>query len=218
MALSIAIAGATGKLGLPIVMAPLAAGYHVTAFTRQRCNNASKLLTRSNLSVIEVDYSSIQSLSTPLKGHAVIVSAPTSTSVDDQIPLIDDAIKSRVTKFIPSEFDNIATNSKGDQLPMFEGKVKTHPYLEAVIAKNPDFSCTVICNGAFLDCGLDSFLIDDPRHIATVYNSGDIPFTATRLDIIGNATVGVIKHLFETANRPIYIQDAVVTKNTDRVR
>lgn len=96
---------------------------------------------------------------------------------------------------------------------MFEGKVKAHPYLEAIIAKNLDFSCTVICNGAFLDCGLDSFLIHVPSHIATVYNSGDIPFTAIRLDIIGNATFRFIKHLSETANLPIDIQDAVVAQN-----
>lgn len=213
MAPRIAVAGATGELGIPIVIALLAAGYHVTALTREGSSNASKLPTSSNLSVVEVDYSSVQSLAIVLKDHAVVVSTLTSTSVDDQVPLIDGAIIAGVARFIPSEFGSDVTNSKRNQLPVFEGKVNTHQYLETVVAKNPNFSYTVICNGAFLDWGLHGFLINVPRHTATVYNSGDIPFTATKLDTIGKAIVGVIKHLPETANRPVYIQDAVVTQN-----
>lgn len=213
MALRIAVAGATGELGLPIVMALLTEGYHVTALTREGSNNASKLPMSSKLSVIEVDYSSIQSLATALKNHAAVVSTLTSTSIDDQIPLIDGAIKAGVARFIPSEFGSDVTNPKRNQLPVFEGKVKIHQYLKTATAKNPDFSYTIICNGAFLDWGLHGFLVNVPRHTATVYNGGDIPFTATKLDTIGKAIVGVIKHLPETANRPVYIQDAVITQN-----
>ncbi|UKZ69582.1 uncharacterized protein TrAtP1_010588 [Trichoderma atroviride] len=213
MAPRIAVAGATGELGIPIVIALLAAGYHVTALTREGSNNASKLPTSSNLSVIEVDYSSAQSLAIVLKDHAVVVSTLTSTSVDDQAPLIDGAIIAGVARFIPSEFGSDVTNSKRNQLPVFESKVNTHRYLETVVAENPNFSYTVICNGAFLDWGLHGFLINVPRHTATVYNGGDIPFAATNLDTIGKAIVGVIEHLTETANRPVYIQDAVVTQN-----
>ncbi|KAM0513360.1 hypothetical protein ACHAPE_008012 [Trichoderma viride] len=213
MAPRIAVAGATGELGIPIVIALLAAGYHVTALTREGSSNASKLPTSSNLSVVEVDYSSVQSLAIALKDHAVVVSTLTSTSVDDQVPLIDGAIIAGVARFIPSEFGSDVTNSKRNQLPVFEGKVNTHQYLETVVAKNPNFSYTVICNGAFLDWGLHGFLINVPGHAATVYNSGDIPFTATKLDTIGKAIVGVINHLPETANRPVYIQDAAVTQN-----
>ncbi|KAL7920228.1 hypothetical protein ACQKWADRAFT_166578 [Trichoderma austrokoningii] len=213
MALRIAVAGATGELGIPIVMVLLAAGYHVTALTREGSNSSSKLPITSNLSVVEVDYSSIESLAVVLKDHAVVVSTLTSTSVDDQIPLIDGAVLAGVARFIPSEFGSDVTNSKRNQLPVFEGKVNTHRYLETVVAKNPSFSYTMICNGAFLDWGLHGFLINVHRHTATVYNGGDIPFTATKLDTIGKAIVGVIEHLLETANRPIYIQDAVVTQN-----
>ncbi|PON26680.1 hypothetical protein TGAM01_v204690 [Trichoderma gamsii] len=213
MAPRIAVAGATGELGIPIVIALLAAGYHVTALTREGSSNALKLPMSSNLSVIEVDYSSVHSLAIALKDHAVVVSTLTSTSVDDQVPLIDGAIIAGVARFIPSEFGSDVTNSKRNKLPVFEGKVNTHQYLETVAAKNPNFSYTVICNGAFLDWGLHGFLINVPGHTATVYDGGDIPFTATKLETIGKAVVGVIKHLPETANRPVYIQDAVVTQN-----
>ncbi|KAK1239813.1 hypothetical protein MKX08_007255 [Trichoderma sp. CBMAI-0020] len=195
MALRIAVAGATGELGIPIVMALLAAGYHVTALTREGSNNTSKLPTSSNLSVTEVDYSSVQSLATALKDHTVVVSTLTSTSVGDQNPLIDGAIIAGVARFIPSEFGSDVTNSKRNRLPVFEGKVNTHQYLKTIVAENPNFSYTVICNGVFLDWGLHGFLINVPGHTATVYNGGDIPFTATNLDTI------------------VYIQDAVVTQN-----
>ncbi|RFU74232.1 hypothetical protein TARUN_8022 [Trichoderma arundinaceum] len=214
MALRIAVAGATGDLGLPIVKALLTAGYYVTALTREGSSNASKLPSSSNLSVIEVDYSSVHSLATALKDHNVVISTLTSTSVNDQNPLIDGAITAGVSRFIPSEFGSDVTNSKRNQLPVFEGKVKTHEYLKTVVAKTPDFSYTVICTGAFLDWGLHGFLVNVPGHEATVYNGGDIPFAATNLDTIGKAIVGVIQHLPETANRPVYIQDAIVTQNS----
>ncbi|KAL7904638.1 NAD(P)-binding protein [Trichoderma velutinum] len=214
MTLRIAVAGATGDLGIPIVNALLAAGYHVTALTREGSNNASKLPTNSNLSITEVNYSSVQSLKTALRNHTAVVSTLTSTFVDGQNPLIDGAIAAGVTRFIPSEFGSDVNNSLRNALPVFEGKVKTHEYLKIAAAKNPGFTYTVICTGAFLDWGLHGFLIDVPAHTATIYNGGNIPCSATNLDTIGKAIVGVIQHLSETANRPIYIQDTVITQNS----
>ncbi|KAK4071686.1 uncharacterized protein Triagg1_5924 [Trichoderma aggressivum f. europaeum] len=214
MALRIAVAGATGDLGVPIVNALLAAGYHVTALTRGGSNNASKLPTNSNLSITEVDYSSVQSLTAALRDHIAVISTLTSTVVGDQYPLIDGAIAAGVTRFIPSEFGSDVTHPLRNALPVFEGKVKTHEYLKAAAAKNPGFTYTVICTGAFLDWGLHGFLVNVPEHTATIYNGGNIPCSATNLDTIGKAIVGVIQHLPETANRPVYIQDTVFTQNS----
>lgn len=214
MALRIAVAGATGELGIPIVNALLAAGYHVTALSREGSGNVSKLPTSSSLSIVEVDYSSVESLKTALRDHTVVVSTLTSTSVDGQNPLIDAAIAAGVARFIPSEFGSDVVNSKRNQLPVFEGKVKTHEYLKVAGVKNLGFSYTVICTGTFLDWGLHGFVVNVPARSATVYNGGDIPFSATSLDTIGRAIVGVIQHLSETSNRPVYIQDAVVTQNS----
>ncbi|KAL6876959.1 NAD(P)-binding protein [Trichoderma novae-zelandiae] len=213
MALKVAVAGATGELGVPIVKALLAAGYQVTALTRKGSNNTSKLPVNSNLSIAKVDYSSVQSLEAALRGHAVVISTLTSTSVGDQNPLIDGAIAAGVARFIPSEFGSDVLNEKRNQLPVFEGKVKTHEYLKAAAAKNPDFTYTAICNGAFLDWGLHGFIVNVPERTAVIYNGGDVPFSATNLDTVGRAVVGVIEHLPETANRPVYIHDAVVTQN-----
>ncbi|KAL7944980.1 NAD(P)-binding protein [Trichoderma barbatum] len=213
MALRIAVAGATGELGIPIVNALLAAGYRVTALTREGSSNASKLSTSSNLSIAEVNYSSVQSLKVALMGHTAVVSTLTSTSVDGQNPLIDGAIAAGVTRFIPSEFGSDVTNPQRNQLPVFDGKVKTHEYLKVAAANNPSFTYTVVCNGAFLDWGLHGFVVNIPAHTAIIYNGGDIPFSATNLNTVGRAIVGIIQHPSETSNRPVYVQDAVVTQN-----
>ncbi|KAL6887567.1 hypothetical protein HDV57DRAFT_508313 [Trichoderma longibrachiatum] len=213
MSLRVAVAGATGDLGVPIVKALLAAGHHVTALIREGSNNTSKLPKSPNLSITPVDYSSVQSLEFALKGHAVVISTLTSTSVGDQNPLIDAAITAGVTRFIPSEFGSDVLNEKRNKLPVFEGKVKSHEYLKAAATKNPSFTYTAICVGAFLDWGLHGFIVNVPERSAVIYNGGDVPFSATNLDTVGRAVVGVIEHLPETANRPVYIHDAVVTQN-----
>ncbi|KAH8817249.1 hypothetical protein F5884DRAFT_819023 [Xylogone sp. PMI_703] len=213
MAVKVAVAGATGDLGIPVVNALLAANYAVTALTRKGSSNTSKLPKNPNLSVVGVDYSSIQSLRDALKDHTVVISALTSTVVGDQNPLIDAALAAGVARFIPSEFGSDVTNPKRNKLPVFEGKVMTLEYLKAIVAKNPGFSYTAICSGAFLDWGLHGFLVNVPKHTAIVYNGGDVPFTATNLDTIGKAIIRVIQNLSETANRAVYIQDAVVTQN-----
>ncbi|KAH0489343.1 hypothetical protein TgHK011_009776 [Trichoderma gracile] len=213
MSLGVAVAGATGDLGIPIVKALLDAGYHVTALTREGSNNTSKLPKSTNLAIAPVDYSSVQSLENALRGHTVVISTLTSTFVGDQNPLIDAAIAAGVARFIPSEFGSDVLNEKRNQLPVFEGKVKTYEYLKAAAAKHPGFTYTAVCTGAFLDWGLHGFIINVPERTAIIYNGGDVPFSATNLATIGRAVVGVIEHLPETANRPVYIHDAVVTQN-----
>jgi len=213
IALNVAVAGATGDLGLPIIKVLLAAGFSVTALTRQDSSNASKLPKHPRLVVAEVDYTSVLSLTKALKDHTIVVSALTSTSANDQTPLIDAAVAVGVTRFIPSEFGSDVLNPKRNSLPVFEGKVRTHEYLKAVVAKSPGFSYTIVCNGAFLDWGLHGFLVNIAKHTAILYNGGDVSFSATNHETVGKAVVGVIRNLAETANRPIYVHDTVVTQN-----
>lgn len=214
MAVKVAVAGGTGNLGVPIVDALLATNYPVTVLTRKGSSKASKLRQNSNITVAEVDYSSFSSLTEALKGHTVVVSTLATASAGNQNPLIDAAVSAGVTRFIPSEFGSDTCNHKSAQLPVFKHKVETQEYLKAVVSENPSFSYTLICNGAFLDWGLRvGFTVNPSKHTATVYNGGDVPFTATNLGTVGKAVVGVIQHLSETANRAVYIQDALVTQN-----
>ncbi|KIV81056.1 hypothetical protein PV11_08508 [Exophiala sideris] len=214
MAVKVAIAGGTGNLGPAIVNALLNANYHVTVLTRKGSNSASKLPKHANISVAEVDYSSVESLTEALKGHKVVVSTVGTELLGGQNPLIDAAIAAGVTRFLPSEFGSNTPNPKSSQLPVFQPKVATQKYLKEKAAENPNFSYTLVINGPFFDWGIKvGFVANPAKHAITVYNGGDIPFSATNLDTIGQAVVGVIEHLDETKNRPVYIQSTATTQN-----
>lgn len=214
MAVKVAVAGGTGNLGPAIVNALLDANYHVTVLTRKNSNNISKLPKHSNLSVAEVDYSSVSSLTEALQGHKIVVSTVGSELLGGQNPLIDAAVAAGVTRFLPSEFGSNTSNPKSAQLPVFKFKVDTQNYLKAKVAENPNFSYTLVTNGPFFDWGLKvGFIANPAKHAATVYNGGDVPFSATNLDTIGKGVVGVIEHLDQTKNRTVYIQDTLITQN-----
>src|SRR5690242_16544214 len=104
MSAKVAVAGATGNVGIPILKELLAAGFSVTALTRQGSSSASKLPSDANLTVKEVDFTSVPSLTEALKGHFAVVSTLATIAVGSQDLLIDAAAAAGVTRFIPSEF------------------------------------------------------------------------------------------------------------------
>ncbi|KAJ4515977.1 hypothetical protein HRR83_005282 [Exophiala dermatitidis] len=211
----VAIAGATGNLGLPILNKVLSAGYPVTVLTRKGSSNTSKLPQNSAITIREVDYSDVASLTSALQGINVVVSVLATAVVGGQTPLIEAAVAAGVSRFIPSEFGSNTVNPNAAQLPVFKGKVETLGVLKSKVQSNPgSFSYTQIINGPFFDWGLEhGFIINPAKHTADIYNGGDVYFSTTTLDTIGDAVVGVIRNLDKTANRPLYIQDARVTQN-----
>ncbi|RMZ75214.1 hypothetical protein DV737_g5413, partial [Chaetothyriales sp. CBS 132003] len=214
MAVRVAVAGATGNLGPHIVDALVAANYPITILTRHGSTNASRLPKSDNITIKEVDFSSVDSLTSALQGVKVVVSVVASQSTGAQNPLIDASIAAGVSRFLPSEFGSNTKNPKTVQLPVFKHKVETQQYLEAKAKENPEFSYTLVINGAFFDWGLKAgFLVNLTKHSATVFNGGDVKFSVTKLGTIAKAVVGVIEHLDETKNRAVYIQDALVTQN-----
>ena len=68
----VALAGATGNLGLPVLSALLSAGCRVTVLSRVG-GNRSKLTPHPYLIVKEVDFASVPDLSTALENAEVVV-------------------------------------------------------------------------------------------------------------------------------------------------
>ncbi|KAM0249163.1 hypothetical protein ACHAQJ_009170 [Trichoderma viride] len=215
MFVKVAVAGATGSAGVPIINELLEAGHFVTALGRNGSNGSSKLPKHANLNFVEVDYDSVASLTTALQSHAVVIATlPVATPVGSQDKLIDAAIAAGVTRFFPAEFGTDTDNANSMKLPVFANKMQALEYLRAKVAKHPSFSYTALCTGSFLDWGLESsFLVNLKTHSATIYDSGDLPFSTTTLATISKAVVSIINHLDETKNRHVYIHDAVVTQN-----
>ncbi|RFU74511.1 hypothetical protein TARUN_7735 [Trichoderma arundinaceum] len=215
MSVKVAVAGATGSAGTPIVIELLKAGHHVTALSRSGSNGSSKLPRHPNLSIVEVDYDSVTSLTAALQSHAVVIAAfPVATPIGSQNTLIDAAIAAGVTRFFPSEFGTDTNNLNSMKLPVFANKMQALEYLRTKIAKHPSFSYTALCTGPFLDWALETaFLLNPKTHSATVYDGGNLPFSTTTLATISKAVVSIIDCLDATKNRHVYIYDAVVTQN-----
>jgi nucleoside-diphosphate-sugar epimerase len=209
----IAIAGATGNLGLPIHSALLSAGYHVKALSRIG-GNRFKLSPHLNLTIKEVDFTSVSALSEALQNIEVVISCLATSAMGSQNPLIEASVVAGVERFIPAEFGMDSQNPLAMQLPVCVPKVETQKYLREQARKNPNFTWTAIANGMFLDWGLEMGVIVDPaRHAAILYNGGDIPFSATTLADVAKAVIGVISNQEQTANRLVYVHSALVTQN-----
>ncbi|KAL7949272.1 NAD(P)-binding protein [Trichoderma barbatum] len=215
MSVQIAVAGATGSVGIPIINELLQAGHFVTALIRSGSNSASKLPQHTNLNAVEVDFNSVASLAAALQNHAVVIAAlPVATPIGSQDTLIDAAVVAGVRRFFPSDFGTNTDNDRCSKLPVFENKMHTLQYLRVKAATHPDFSYTIICNGAILDWGLGvGFLAHPKTHTAAIYDDGNLPFSTTTLLTISKAVVAAISHVNETKNRHVYIHDAVITQN-----
>jgi hypothetical protein len=211
--LQIAIAGATGNLGQPILSALLSAGYPVRALSRVG-GNYSKLSPHPNLIIKEVDFTSVSALAIALQDVKVVVSCLATSAMGNQNPLIDASVAAGVERFIPAEFGMDSQNTLAMQLPVCVPKVETQKHLCAQGRENPHFTWTGIANGMFLDWGLEmGIIVDLARHTATLYNGGDVPFSATTLADVAKSVLGVINNQNETANRLVYVHSALVTQN-----
>ncbi|KAK5047107.1 hypothetical protein LTR84_007050 [Exophiala bonariae] len=211
--IKVALAGATGNLGTPILDALLQSRVSVTVLSRTG-GNSSKLARHPNLKIEEVDFESVQSLSKALQGIEVVVSCVSTLAIGSQNRLIDASVYAGVKRFIPAEFGMDSLNPLCMQLPVCVPKAATQKYLKDKTRQNPGFSWTGIANGLFLDWGMKvGFIINLKEHTAKLYNGGDVPFSATRLIDVAKAVLAVIHNQEQTANRLLYIHSAVVTQN-----
>lgn len=102
--------------------------------------------------MVEVDYSSLDSLTAALTGQEVVVNTLGAIPREIHLRLIDAAVAARVQRFIPSEFGSDTTNSNAAKLPVYADKVAIQKYLlEKVKESSGKFSYTLQINGPFFD-------------------------------------------------------------------
>lgn len=211
--MKVALAGATGNLGRPILKALLDAGLLVTVLSRTT-GNSPPPATHPNLVVKKVEFDSVPDLKQALEGVEVVVSCLATIAIGSQNPLIDAAEAVGVKRFIPAEFGMDSLNPLCAQLPVCIPKVSTQAYLLEKHKSNPDFTWTSVANGLFLDWGMEVGFIIDPRsRTATLYNGGDVPFSVTLLADIAKAVLGIINNQAKTINRVVYVHSTVTTQN-----
>jgi len=211
----VALAGATGALGAPMLQALLEAGFNVTVLTRPTSTHTFS----SNVQVKKVEYHDIESLKSALAGQEALISTITTSAIDQQKLLIDAAIAANVQRIIPSEFGCDLENPKTRELPVYADKVELEQYIQTRCGQQSNdeegkTTYTFVFNNAFLDWGLDAkFLLDVAGRKIEIYDGGNRPFTTTTLAQVARGTVLVLQHLEQTANRSVRLHGTGMTQN-----
>lgn len=185
--------------------------FTVTAIKRP----SSSAVYPATVQVREADLSSLDSVTAAFKGQDAVVSTVGSAGLPGQGILVAAAAAANVKRFIPSDFGCDLANPKAAALPVFKAKIATHATLREAAAARPDgtFTYTLVCNGAFLDWGLEkSFLVDWKGGKPKLADGGEKRFSATTLDSVGQAVVGILTHPAETKNRFVYVKDIDVSQ------
>lgn len=207
---NVAVVGASGNLGKPVVEQLSAAGFNVTALTRE----SSKVTFPSGVQVKKVDYDSVESLKSALKGQDAVVCTTATMASGVQKPIVDAAVAVGVKRFIPSEFGlNTRTVTHPVLKNMLQTKVLTIDHLIEQNKKNPSFTWTGVSTGMFFDWGLKEFGLgfDKAAKKATVIDSGNKFIYSTNLPFIGKALAAILTKSEETANQYLCVASFIHT-------
>ncbi|PVH78939.1 NAD(P)-binding protein [Cadophora sp. DSE1049] len=208
---NVAVIGGSGNLGPAVVKALVDTGFTVTVVTRLE----SKATFSSEVKVQRTDYDSASSLAEALAGQDAVVSTIATAALGQQQKIIEAAVKAGVKRFIPSEFGLNTQKVTGGAAKILGAKLAAQEQLKKAAAENPNFSWTGISTSLFFDWGLKvgslGFSIKDKT--ATIFDSGNEPFTGTNLPTIGLAVASVLKNADTTANRYIDVASFVTTQN-----
>ncbi|TVY79743.1 Pinoresinol reductase 1 [Fusarium oxysporum f. sp. cubense] len=181
----VAVLGASGNLGPPVVQALLAAGFKVTTITRQE----SKATFPADVVVKRVDLSSEESLIEAVKGQDAVISTVSGEAIASQKLFIDAAITAQVKRFIPSEFGINTREARNTNFGQF------------VAPKIADG----LRNGFF---GFDL-----KNKTCQIYDSGNEPFSGTNLAFIGKCVAAALAKPGATANKFLTIASFTITQN-----
>jgi hypothetical protein len=150
METTIAVAGATGNLGGPIMNALLERGGHVCAVVRAGTSR-DKLakLERPGVTIAQVNMSSVSELARACAGASCVVSTLQGLRdviIDAQSILLDAAIAAGVPRFVPSDFSIDFARLPAGQNRNLDLRREFHERLDQA-----PIAATSILNGAFAE-------------------------------------------------------------------
>ncbi|KAI9155488.1 Nucleoside-diphosphate-sugar epimerase [Paramyrothecium foliicola] len=207
---TVAVTGASGALGAPVLQKLLSSGLFKVRVLRR---NGSKATFPADVEVVDVDFSSVESLKSALAGQDALVSTVGSDGFLGQTVLLDAAAAAGVKRVLPSEFGSDLDHAETRSLPVFGHKVQVQDHVTK-LAETTGLTYTFVYNNAFLDWGLENkFLLDVSEFKPLIIDDGETVTSATTLDSVATAVVGVLTHPEETKNRAVRIEDTKITQN-----
>ncbi|OAA39555.1 NAD(P)-binding domain protein [Beauveria brongniartii RCEF 3172] len=205
---NVTLVGATGNVG-SIALDKLSASRHNLQVLRRL---GSKSTYPASVKVVDVDFSSADALTSALQGQDVVISTLPADVASLQITLVDAAVAAGVKRFLPSEFGCNLDNALSRQIPIFGEKIKIQEYLKEQAAAGR-ISYTFVYNGPFLDWGIQNqFVLNVAGYKPRLLDDGNALFSATNLDTVGSALVGILDHLDETKNRAVFLEDIKISQ------
>lgn len=223
--------GAGGNVGQHIIPALLKAGVPTTVATR----SSSKATFSDQVSVVIADYDDLESLTSAIRGHDVVVALVPERAATAQKLLPDAAVAAGATYFLPSEYGHDANNEGVTSLlPIFTEKRAVKAHLKK--KEKDGLSWTGLTTALFFDwvCGLslfrilqlihitlrpvlivtqgfgwNSFDVDLQKATATIWDGGDTRFSAANMDDIANTVVTLITD--ESVRKQYLNQDAYIS-------
>jgi len=204
--------GATGTLG-PAVLHALTASkkFNVTVGTR----DASKGSFPAGVKVVQIDYSSHESLVDAFKGQdAVVVTIGNHNPAlleQIQMAVVDAAVAAGVSHIIPSNFGgDIAAH----RTVVLEFKIRVEEHLQR-LASAGKISYTAIGTGIFFDWALTiGFLgIDLTNKKALLLNDGNFKLNVTNLSSVADTIVRILTNPDRVKNRLALIHDLYISQN-----
>lgn len=174
----------------------------------------------TSVKVVEVDFTSVESLTAVLKGIDGLVSTVGHAAIENQTLLIDAAIAAGVKRFIPSEYGSCTTSSKLEGFPIYAPLFKIKQYLQDKEqylqdkAKAGKLTWTVLARGCFLEFVFNGpILLDFANHKVTLLDGGDNRISSTSLPNVGKAIAAILKNFEATENKIVRTSEIILTQN-----
>ncbi|KAK1972769.1 isoflavone reductase [Colletotrichum sublineola] len=203
---NVALAGAGGNLGPALLKGLMASNkFNITILTRK----AGSQKFPPGVTVKEVDYDSLDSLTQALKGQDALVNSTNSFDPKVAIRVVDAAVAAGVYRYIPPDFGADPIRCYVPSLPVFGIKAMGRQHMNQKAVENDGkFTWTIIANGALLDWNIrtSTMGVDVKNKKLTLFNDGENVGPYTLLADVAKAVVGTLLHPDETANRVAYIQ------------
>ncbi|QSZ30988.1 hypothetical protein DSL72_000549 [Monilinia vaccinii-corymbosi] len=218
----VALAGASGPVGQAILTELLKSElFDMTILTRDSTTYQPPR-SAPTLKVIQVDYTSLPSLTHALANQDAVISTISPTAIPTQTLLITACIRAHVRRFLPSEYSydfySPTLRSLAPPPALFAAKIAIEAYLDAQVQAQASHTRTplsytlLFCN-PLLELSLaNNLFFDAQSRTATLHPAtSSLPTSLTTLASLAKAVRRILTHPRETANRPIRIKDVDVS-------
>ncbi|ESZ97962.1 hypothetical protein SBOR_1633 [Sclerotinia borealis F-4128] len=205
----VALAGASGPVGQAILTELLKSElFDITILTRD--SNTYQSPFAPALKVLQVDYTSLTSLTHALTNQDAVISAISPSAIPVQKLLIDACIHAHVQRFLPSEYsyDFYSPTISTLPIPLFTQKIAIEKYLQEQSTQTSLSYTLLFCNPILELSIRNNLFFNLQTRTATLHpQTSRQPISLTTLPSLSKAVRRILTHPRETANRPIRIKD-----------